>query len=123
MSVQSTSSLKRRRRGVLAILIVGLTASVAIYLTARPPAPNPLGYEPEDSKQYLRNMEVYGGKTNLIASEVREFLASLWHGKRLALTVAVITLVAAWAYHYFSIPLSPESHTGSAGPGDRAPNG
>jgi len=123
MSARAASSLRRRRAGSLAILLLGLTASLAIFLTAKPPAPNPLGYEPEDSKQYLRDMEVYGGKTNLIASEVREFLASLWHGKRLALTVAVITLVAAWAYHYFSIPLSPESHTGSADPGDRAPNG
>jgi len=123
MSARAASSLRRRRAGSLAILLVGLAASLAIFLTAKPPAPNPLGYEPEDSKQYLRDMEVYGGKTNLIASEVREFLASLWHGKRLALTVAVITLVAAWAYHYFSIPLSPESHAGSAGPGDRAPNG
>jgi hypothetical protein len=109
MSVPSSSSLKRRRRGVLAILLAGLTASLAIFLTARPPAPNPLGYEPEDSKQYLRNMEVYGGRSNLIASEVREGFASLWHGKRLAYTVAVITLLAAWAFHYFSIPLSPEA--------------
>jgi hypothetical protein len=109
VSAQSTSSLKRRRRSVVAILLVGLTASLAIYLTARPPAPNPLGYEPEDSKQYLRNMEVYGGKSNLIASEVREGFASLWHGKRLAYTVAVITLLAAWGFHYFSIPLSPEA--------------
>jgi hypothetical protein len=123
MSARSTFSLKRRRAGSLAILLVGLTASLAIYLTARPPAPNPLGYEPEDSKQYLRNMEVYGGRSNLIASELREFLASLWHGKRLALTVAVITLIAAWAYHYFSIPLSPESHPGAAGPGNPAASG
>jgi hypothetical protein len=123
MSAGSASSLKRRRAGSLAILLVGLTASLAIFLTAKPPASNPLGYEPQDSKQYLRDMEVYGGKTNLIASELREFLASLWHGKRLALTVAMITLFAAWAYHYFSIPLSPESHAGSAGPGSPMANG
>src|SRR5215472_5154825 len=128
MSVQSTSSLRRRRRGALAILLVGLTASLAIYLTARPPAPNPLGYEPEDSKQYVRNMEVYGGRSNLIASELRQGFVSLWHGRRLAFTVAVITLLAAWAFHYFSIPLSPEpgqeeSNPPPAGSGGSQPPG
>lgn len=76
MERQSRSPLTRRRAGALAILFVGLASSLAIYLTAKPPAPNPLGYEPEDSKQYLRNMEVYGGRSNLIASELREGFAS-----------------------------------------------
>lgn len=71
---------------------------------ATAPGANPLGYDPEDTKQYLRQMEVYGGTANVLASEFRIWFASLWHGERLAFTVAVLTLLAAWAFWFFSRP-------------------
>jgi hypothetical protein len=97
----------RVRRVTIAILILGFAAAAAIYVAARPRPGNPLGYEPEDTKQYLREMEVYGGKANLIAEDIREGFASLWHGKRLAYTVALITLVAAGGFWFAARPLPP----------------
>lgn len=101
----------RLRGGVLAILAVGFASALGIYLTAQPPPANPLGYEPEDTKKYVRDMEVYGGKANLLASEVRHWLGSLWHGKRLAFTVVVLTVIAACAFAFFAVPLPPETET------------
>lgn len=73
--------------------MVGLSGALAIYLTAGPTAEDPLG--PQDSRQYLRAMELYGGKANLIAAELVGWFQSLWRGRRLAVTVACTTLLAA----------------------------
>ena len=109
----------RVRAGALAILIIGFTAAVVIYMTAQPPPGNPLGYDPTDTKKYLRDLEVYGGKANVFAAELREWSDSLWHGKRLAFTVAVITLIAAASFKFFATPLppSPEASGDHGNPG------
>src|SRR5262249_3708975 len=99
---------RRVRAGAIAILSVGFAAAIAIFVTARPTPPNPLGYEPEDTKKYVRDMELYAGKGNLVASQIRKWFGSLWHGRRLAATVAVLTVAAAGAYAFFTLPLPPE---------------
>jgi hypothetical protein len=83
---------------------VGLLGSIAIYWNAATPPGNPLGYDPEDTKQYLRQMQMYGGNANVLASELREWFASLWRGERLAFTVAFLTLLAAGTYWLFTRP-------------------
>jgi hypothetical protein len=102
----------RLRAGTLAILVIGFASAVVIYLTAQPPPGNPLGYNPEDTKKYVRDMELYGGKANMIAYEFRQWLASLWHGKRLAFTVAVITVIVACVFAFLAAPLPPEVEAG-----------
>ena len=78
-----------------------------IYATATPVPANPLGYDPEDSKQYLREMEVYGGKANVLVSEFSQWFESLWHGRQLAFTVAGLTVVLLLCFWIASIPLPP----------------
>ena len=96
---------ERVRAGTRAILVLGFAAAVVIYLTARPPADNPLGYDPLDTKKYLHDLELYGGKANVIAAQFRDWFDSLWHGKQLAFTVAVLAVIAAGAYKFFATPL------------------
>lgn len=93
---------KRDRLILTAILVVGLVSAAGIYASAVSAEANPLG-DPEDSKQYLREMEVYGGTANVLASDLREGFASLWHGKRLALTIAVLTVASAGAFRFVSV--------------------
>jgi hypothetical protein len=45
-----------------------------------------------DTKRYEYQMEVLGGKANLLATEIREWLGSLWHGRRLAYTIACLSV-------------------------------
>jgi hypothetical protein len=69
-----------------------------------------LGYEeaggtvypimPEDSKKYLRDLELYGGKANVIMDELRRWFIGLWHGKSLAFTVACITIFVSFGVFY-----------------------
>src|SRR6266542_1311650 len=99
---------ERVRAGTRAILVLGFAAAVVIYLTAQPPPENPLGYDPLDTKKYLHDLEVYGGRANVIAAQFRDWFASLWHGKQLAFTVAVLTVIAAGAFKFFATPLPPD---------------
>jgi hypothetical protein len=92
------------------ILLVGLGSAILIYRTAENNSSGVLGYEeeggsvypimPEDSKKYLRDMELYGGKANVIADEFRRWVVGLCHGKSLAYTLACITIFISFGVFY-----------------------
>jgi hypothetical protein len=99
----------RLRLIVATILVLGFGSAILIYIFAEPAPANPLGYDPEESKMYVHNMLLFGGKANLLGSEFMEWLGGLWHGKRLAFSVACITLLLAGALLYVGAPLPPDS--------------
>jgi hypothetical protein len=117
-----TGRLSARQRLVSAVILTaGFATALLIHVTAAPVPANPLGRAPEDSKQYLREMEVYGGKANVLASQFRQWLESLGHGRRLAVTVACLTPFVALLYLIASTPLPPAAD--EAPPGGRKPEG
>ena len=87
------------------ILLVGLGSAVLIYQTAESNLSNVLGYEmsggtlypitTDKSKIYRHNLELYGGKAAVIADDFRRWFEGLWHGKSLAITVAIITILVS----------------------------
>jgi len=82
----------------VAILIVGLATAIGIYVSAARPTDDMVMYEIEHSKQYQRTLELYGGKANVIAVELTQWFDSLWHGTRLAYTVACATVLLAGGF-------------------------
>lgn len=98
---------RRLRFVAAAILVVGLASAIWIYLAAAPATGDALGYNPEESKQYLRTMELYGGKANVLAAELRQWFDSLWRGTRLAYTVACATVLLAGVF-WFAAAASEE---------------
>jgi hypothetical protein len=94
----------------LIILLGGLGGAILIYRTAGNNLTNDLIYEeeggsvhplrPEDSKKYIRDLELYGGKANVLVTEFRLWLVGLWQGKSLAYVIAFITLLAASGFFY-----------------------
>jgi hypothetical protein len=100
------------------ILLVGLSSAFMIYRFAENSPPSILGYEqgdgvvypvrPDDSKKYLRDLELYGGKANVLMDQCRRWLVGLWHGTSLAFTVAGITIFISLVIFY-SANLSPSS--------------
>jgi hypothetical protein len=48
-----------------------------------------------NTKTYEYQMEVYGGKANLLATEVHDSLAGLFQGRQLPVTVAVLSVIVA----------------------------
>ena len=92
------------------VLLVGLGSSLYVYWAAERQTTNVLGYEadggevypilPGDSKKYLRDLEIYGGKSAVLAEEFKSWFARLWHGKSLAWIVAGATLLISAGLFY-----------------------
>ena len=84
------------------ILLTGLGSAVFVYLTADSGPGGAAGYEvsgdnvyplsPENSRMYAHDLELYGGRAAVLANEFRYWFVGLWHGKKLALTVACIAV-------------------------------
>ena len=99
------------------ILLAGFGSAIFIYRTAEDTPYGVLGYEegggtvypimPEDSKQYLRGLELYGGKANVLMDQLRRGFIGLWHGKSLAFTVACITIFISFGVFYTANYLLP----------------
>ena len=106
-----TTSLQTRLYLISAIiLLVGLSSSIWIYLTAENDSKRVFGYEivggnaylitPENSKKYVHDLELYGGKANVLADEFMSWFVGLWHGKSLAFTVACITIFISLGFFF-----------------------
>jgi len=89
---------RRFRFAAAAILIVGFASAIGIYLTAAPPTDDVLDIE--NSKQYIHALELYGGKANVLAVKLNQWFDSLWHGTRLAYTVACAAVLLAGAFMF-----------------------
>jgi len=107
----------------LLILVAGLGLAVAIDLTATDEPVPALGYEvdsdsaqpvrPDDSKQYLRSMEMYNGKTGVLLYELRMWFAGLWRGRALARTLYCLTAAASALVFLVARRLPPDSGSDS----------
>lgn len=86
---------QKAKRVTTLILGAGFAASAVIFLFARAPESNPLGYDPLADKKYVLQLERYGGKANVVTAEFLQWFDGLWHGRPLACTVAVLTVVTA----------------------------
>ncbi len=85
----------RRRHVAAAILLVGCAVGLVIYLTASTPADDFLADQANQSNQYQREMETYGGTANLLATQLREWFDGLWQGPTLGITVACLSALLA----------------------------
>jgi hypothetical protein len=84
------------------LIFFGLCSAIFIYQTAGNDSGNVLGYEiidgsvypitPEDSRLYRRDLELFGGKSAVVADDFSRWFFQLWHGKLLAFTIAGISI-------------------------------
>jgi hypothetical protein len=107
------------------ILLVGLASAVLIYRAAENDRDEVLGYEtwngsaypilPDDSQKYLRDLELYGGKANVLADKFRRWFEGLWRGESLAFSIAFVTIALSAAIFYAANHSSPlEGNTRAA---------
>jgi hypothetical protein len=69
-----------------------------------------------ETKVYLRQQEMYGGQANVLATEIREGFAGLWHGKPLGVTVAVLGILLRAGLRFVADPLPLEDDEPPAPP-------
>ncbi len=92
------------------ILLAGLGSAALIYHNAGKNESGVYGYEegegsvyplrPEDSKEYLREMELLGGKANVLVDKFRRWFAGLWQGKSLAVIIGCASLIISFGFFY-----------------------
>ena len=110
MKWKTTNLQTRLYRISVIILLVGLSSSIWIYLTAEHASESVLGYEiagenaylvtPANSKKYVHDVELIGGKAAVLADEFGRWFVGLWHGKSLAFTVACITIFTSLGFFF-----------------------
>ena len=82
------------------LLLVGFAGALAIYLTAQPVTLDPLLGDPLTTKKFVHEMRVIGGKGNVMAAEFIDGFSNLWHGRNLAGTVAVLSVIVTLAFRF-----------------------
>src|SRR4051812_41530179 len=85
------------------VLALGLGSAALIYTDAEDNVDASIGYEvvngvtypiaSRDSKAFQHDVRLYGGKFALLSDEFFDWFSSLWHGRRLAFTVAALSVV------------------------------
>jgi len=103
--------LKRCRLITAGILLAGLGTAIVIYLTAAGTPVDPFA-EYEQSKRFSREVQRMGGKMALVANDASAWFGGLWHGRRLAFTVACITLLIALGYYVIASGIKPGEDAG-----------
>ncbi|HUI44605.1 MAG TPA: hypothetical protein VL122_01275 [Nitrospirota bacterium] len=104
-----------------ALLLTGLGSAILIYLTADNEGDSVSGYEVvggyiypgmhENSKKYIHDLEVYGGKAAVLADEFNHWFYGLWHGQTLAFTIACLTI-------FFSLVVFIAARSSASDPSD-----
>lgn len=94
------SSYERLMRRIAAVVLAaGLCAAAAIFVLAPSEAPagrpGPYVASVDNSKRYQLELERIGGRSAVVAAQFNEWFDSLWHGRRLAGSVAVLSAAAA----------------------------
>ncbi len=92
------------------ILLVGLGSAVIIYKSAVNDAYGAWGYGvadgniypimPGDSKMYRHNLEVMGGKLNVMVDDFSRWFGGLWQGKSLAVIIGCATIIICIGLFY-----------------------
>jgi hypothetical protein len=94
------SEARRRRALTVAILVAGFGAAIAVYIVNSARPATPIESDPLETKKYIHDLELYGGKANVLAAEFVDWFTGLWSGTNLAYTIAVLTLLAVGAVRF-----------------------
>lgn len=101
------------------LLLVGLPSAVLIYRNAEVYMNGVIGYEQgydgvsrpvmaDDSKKYLRDLEMQGGRAAVLMDKLGRWFTGLWHGETFAYTVAFLTVLVAGGFFYAARSISPD---------------
>jgi hypothetical protein len=115
MSGRDTALQARFRLMGICLLVAGLLAAAVINWTAAPDDGSADAILSGASKRYEYDMERIGGKSNVVAAELRDWFVSLWHGRRLAHTLVFLSVGGSLACfllaHLLSYPPPPDERT------------
>lgn len=128
MDARTAALQKRLYVAATLVLVAGLLAAWLIYRTAGD-EPIAAGSQvviidgqayaiaPTDSKEYMRELERFGGKATVLFVELEDWFAGLWRGRSLAITVAWISALVSLGLFVVAGHLRSDGETGEPGRG------
>jgi hypothetical protein len=128
-----TISTSQKRLYLIGALVfaLGLGTAALIYANAEDNADVALGYDmvngiaypisAKDSKAFQRDVRLYGGKFALLSDELSDWFGSLWRGRRLAFTVAALSVLLSAGLVFVANASGPDSDSDISGKPDRDP--
>jgi hypothetical protein len=106
MSASGAARQRTLRLVGIFIFLAGATIAALIYVNAPPPEDDLLNAVAlGNSKSTDYELERIGGLGNVYSTEFAHWFESLWHGRRLAFTVACLSLAGALACFILAHPL------------------
>ena len=94
-------SQQKINRVSLGLFLLGLGSAGLIFILAPPDQPDdPWRTDPLGQRRYARQMQVMGGKANLLSADFIDWFGERWHGRNLAGTVVVLTLLTTGGYRF-----------------------
>jgi hypothetical protein len=75
---------------------------------------------PQNAKLYRHNLELYGGKANVIMDDFRRWFTGLWQGKSLAWIIGCTTIMISFGFFYAANHLPERSKPELRRENDRA---
>jgi hypothetical protein len=90
----------------VAILLVGLASAALVYVLAPDDSGAGAAGGVASGKMYQHTLELMGGKAAVDADRFDQWFASLWQGRTLAYTLAVLALAIALACFWVAYLLS-----------------
>lgn len=94
------------------ILALGFAISLAIYFLSSDNMLDP-GRQVANGTMYQHDVRLIGGKAALYATQFNDWFAELWHGRQLACTIAVISVVVAALFFLIGVVVSEPSQSES----------
>ena len=112
-----TLSRRRLNLAALAVLAGGLALALLLHTVSDDAPPPSASYTIVDgvahaipahaSRRYVSQLERFGGKAAVLFDEWIDWIASLLHGRRLAWTIGVLSVLAALGLHAFALYFTP----------------
>jgi hypothetical protein len=99
------------------LLVIGFSGAIAIYRAAMVAPVDPPVDELTSTKKSLREMQLIGGNAEVVVHEIKVWFLGLWHGTKLAGTVAVLTVGVTLVFRF--VATNPDLFT--VGPADGEP--
>lgn len=84
------------------LLAVGFGAALTVYIFTEADTTDSFTTQLLGTKRYQHDLRLMGGRASVVFVELQEWFLSLWHGRQLATTLAVLTVVVVPVFRFFA---------------------
>ena len=93
------------------LLTIGFVAAIVVFFAMPPDSDDDPLLSEMHGRSYERQMRMLGGKANLASAEIVDGFLDLWQGRKLAGTLAVVTVLGTLLFRFVASHPDPTAAT------------